>query len=162
MSESGTVRTESTAVIGGNAFQYVAITHICISLLLTYLISELLGMNRFLRAWNQGNAFAAYTVVLYTALGLTLGLTLLRSQQRGQMALGRMLLLGLLTGYLCGIGAILLSPLLQGEGFAPAKNALKHPLYLMAAGTLRMRTSRLPSSLNSCGVYSVERADAII
>ena len=55
------------------------------SLVLTFLVAELLGLNRFLRGWIEGRYFGAYIATLTLSLAVILGRPSLESP--GQLSL---------------------------------------------------------------------------
>lgn len=135
---NGNWATQREGTVEGSWFQAHSFLRFCIALGLTFLIAELLGLNRFLRTWIQGRAFVAYLIVLYLGLVLTLGLLLSSRSRFAEMKLWTALAAGALIGFVCSIVADLLSPLLTGRGFSPVRNALHRPVYLMAVGGLLM------------------------
>jgi hypothetical protein len=108
------------------------------SLALAFLVSELLGLNRFLRAWIEGRYFGTYMVTLTLSLAVTLGPVLTRKSRATKVNLSNSIWIGLVIGLPCGIVALILSPLLLGKGFGPANGALKHPFYLIVVGALSL------------------------
>jgi hypothetical protein len=108
------------------------------SLTLAFLVSELVGLNRFLRAWMEGRYFDAYIATLALSLAASLGLVLTRRSRATKLNLSSTILTGFLIGLPCGIVALMFSPLLLGRGLGPAHGALRHPFYLIMVGALSM------------------------
>lgn len=110
----------------------------CLCLVAASVAVELLGLNRFLRAWIQGSYFLSYVGILIPALAICLGPTLVRKLRAQQVSATSFFWTGLLLGLPCGLLAVLLSPALLGEGFGPALKALKHVGYLATAAALSL------------------------
>jgi hypothetical protein len=108
------------------------------SLVLTFLVAELLGLNRFLRGWIEGRYFGAYIATLTLSLAVILGPALTRKSWAIKLNLSNSMWAGLVIGLPCGIIALILSPIFLGKGFGPATGALKHPFYLIVVGALSL------------------------
>ena len=86
------------------------------SLVLTFLVAELLGLNRFLRGWIEGRYFGAYIATLTLSLAVILGPALTRKSWAIKLNLSNSMWAGLVIGLPCGIIALILSPIFLGKG----------------------------------------------
>jgi hypothetical protein len=135
MPQSLVSRNETTVNDASNGFSGRPFT-ICMALTVSLVAAELLEVNRFLRSVIQGRSFWYYLVVLLVALGLMLAATMTKGAESQKEGLIKLLVLGILFGFLSSVIAISGTPLLAGDGLSPTITAWKDPLHLIAAGFL--------------------------
>jgi len=121
---------------GPNAQRWLA--SIWISLGVGFIAVELLDLNRFLRTWIQGRAFWVYIISYLLVLGIALSVSVLVVPQIQKLVTWKMLIFGVGIGFLGGLLAILVNPLLLGKGLTPSWSAWKDPVQLLVAGGLSM------------------------
>lgn len=109
---------------------------VCAALAVSLAAAELVEVNRFLRTVVQGRAFWCYLLVLLTILGLLLAVSLRRSTESQSENLAKLLLTGIVLGFLGSVIAVSATPLLADGSLSPTINAWKHPLYLASAALL--------------------------
>jgi hypothetical protein len=128
---------------------------VCSALTVSFVGAELLGANRFLRTVIQGRSFWYYLLVFLVALGLMLGVFLKRNGATQPESLLKLLLVGIVLGFVGSIIGISLSPLLSLGSLSPTINAWKDPLHLAVAALLAL--GWLYAILAGLTIYFVDR-----
>jgi hypothetical protein len=128
--------TSKCSFEGPNAQRWLV--SIWISLGVGFAAAELLDLDRFLRTWIQGRAFWVYIASYLVVLGIALSVSVLVVPQIQKLSTWWMLILGVGIGFLDGLLAILLNPLLLGKGLTPSWNAWRDPVRFLIAGGLSM------------------------
>ncbi len=94
-----------------------------LALTLTFLIALVTPLHARTNFWLRGPFYMAY-LALFLAMMLPLGAWLARGYHRRRHSFLAMILLGCVTGYLAGLLAFLLHPLLLPDGFPLFVDAL--------------------------------------
>jgi hypothetical protein len=97
-----------------------------ISLSLAYILAFLTFMNQWINFWLRGSYYLSYQAIFLTLL-LVLFLLRLRLHQTGHLPGISMIIFGGVAGYVAGVIAFLLHPILQENGIHQVLITLQFP-----------------------------------
>ena len=97
-----------------------------VSLSLAYLIAFLTFMNQWINFWLRGSYYFSYQAIFLTLL-LVLFLVRLRRHQPGKFSGISIIIFGGAAGYVAGLIAVLLHPILQENGVHQVVTTLQFP-----------------------------------
>jgi hypothetical protein len=111
-----------------------------VSSVLTFIVAELVELNRFLRTVIQGQFFWAYTIVFVFTFVLLFAFSLLwfRGGQSQPTSFKRLFLPGTIVGFVSSLLGISLSPVLVSGGMSPGISAWKDSAHLFVAGVISL------------------------